>query len=199
VKSVKMFGLGALAALMAMAFVGASSAMAESTQLCSGDPTGGGCGTAITHVHEATLPASQEVMLSSVINVQCDLLFLGDTFGSLGAPLTIHGHFTYSSCSNNCTVTELSASSFINVLKVAHETAVTSIETEVTVSCGFFIKCTYNGIGLEGTVHGPLLSIETNGETTLSGQETERVSGFCPEHAFLDIRTTPLSATYIGE
>jgi hypothetical protein len=194
-----MLGLAALAALMAMAFVGASSAMAESTQLCSGDPTGSGCGTAVTHVHETTLAgeANQGILLSKVIDVRCDVLFLGDTLG-LGAPLIIHGHFTYSGCSGGCVVTEESADSLIEVLKLSHETADVTGEGEVRVHCGFFINCVYNGEELKATAKGPLLSSETNGEATINGQETNRVSGFCPEHAFLDIKTTPLVATYIG-
>src|SRR5436190_2230106 len=107
-----MLGLVALAALMAMAFVGASSAMAENTTLCSNDSEES-C-TEITHVHETTLAgeANQATLLSSVINVKCDVLFLGDTLGP-GEPLLIHGHFTYSNCNNSCVVTEESADSLI--------------------------------------------------------------------------------------
>ena len=189
-----MLGLAALAALLAMAFVGASSAMAGNTQLCSSEA----CGTAVTHVHETTLSGAKATLLSSVINVTCDVLFLGDTLGE-GAPLVIHGNFTYTNCnSGNCTVAEESADSLIEVLRTGHETSSVTGEGEVNVHCGFFINCTYNGEGLESTGKGPLLSSETNGEVSLSGQETSRVSGFCPESAFLDIRTTPLSATYIG-
>jgi hypothetical protein len=199
VKPIKMFGLAALAALMAMAFAGASSAMAEETTLCSNDSTSS-C-SVVTHVHETTLAGSsnQATLLSSVINVKCDVLFLGDTLGEQGSPLLIHGHFTYSGCNNSCVVTEESASSLIEVKKTSHETAKVTGNGEVRVHCGFFINCVYNGTGLEGTSRGPLLALteKTNGETTLSGQETNRVSGFCPEEAFLDITTTPLSATYV--
>jgi hypothetical protein len=203
VKSVKMFGLAALAALMAMAFVGASSAMAEATQLCSGDPTGSGCGTAVTHIHEATLAgvANQATFLNSIITVKCDALYLGDTLGSLanaGSKLVIHGHLTYTNCNNSCTVTEDSADSLLEVEKTGHEAASVTIEAEVHVHCSFFINCVYNGIGLIGTAHGPLLTSETNGDSMILGQKLWIVEGFCPEQTFLDIETTPLSATYIG-
>jgi hypothetical protein len=203
VKSIKMFGLAALAALMAMAFVGASSAMAEATQLCSGDPTGSGCGTSITHVHESTLPgeANQAILLSNILNVKCDVLYLGDTLGSLansGIKLVIHGHFTYTNCNNSCTVTEESTNSLVEVEKRVHETASVVGSGEVRVHCGFFINCVYNFVGLEATAHGPLLSNEINGDATILGQEMNKVEGFCPEHVFLDIKTTPLTATYIG-
>jgi hypothetical protein len=203
VKPIKMLGLAALGALLAMAFVGVSSAMAGTTKLCSTDvetlAEENSCG-AVTHVHETTLSgeANQATLLSSVINVKCDVLFLGDTLGE-GAPLVIHGEFTYTNCNKgSCTVTEESLDSLIEVLRTSHETASVTGEGEVNVHCGFFINCTYNGEGLEGSGKGPLLSSETNGEVTLTGQETSRVSGFCPESAFLDIKTTPLSATYLG-
>jgi len=196
VKSIKMFGLAALAALMAMAFVGASSAMGGGTKLCTSEA----CASTVTHVHQTTLSgeANQATLLSSVINIKCAVLFLGDTLGSLGEPLIIHGEFTYSNCNNGCTLTEESESTLVEILKLGHESASLVLEYEINLHCGFFINCTYNGEGLEGTVRGPLLSTETNGEVSLTGQETSRVSGFCPEHAFLDIKTTPLSATYIS-
>src|SRR5436190_10340054 len=96
-----------------------------------------------------------------------------DTLG-LGAPLVIHGKFTYSNCNNNCVVTEESADALINVLKTGHETASVSGEGEVRVHCGFFINCVYNGEELEATAKGPLLANETNGETSLTeGERTE--------------------------
>jgi len=202
VKPIKMFGLAALAALLAMAFVSASSAMALTTQLCPSDPTSEmvseeSC-KAVTHVHETTLSGAKANLLSSIINVTCDVLFLGDVLGTSGEPLIIHGHFTYTNCNNgSCTVTEVSSDALIEGSATGHDTGSVTGEGEVNVHCGFFINCTYNGEGLEGTGKGPLLSSETNGSVTLTGQETSRVSGFCPESAFLDITTTPLSAGYI--
>ena len=199
-KSIKAFGLASLVALMAMAFIGASSTMAESTQLCTGDPSGS-CGNTITHVHVATLSgsANQATLLSNVINVKCDVLFLGDTLGSLGAPLIIHGGFTYSNCTSGCTVSEVSADSLIEVLKLGHETADVTGEGEVNVHCGIFINCTYNGEGLNGTGKGPLLSSETNGEVVISQQALNKVEGVCPSSLNkLDIVVTPLLATYIS-
>jgi hypothetical protein len=64
-----------------------------------------------------------------------------------------------------------------------------------------FINCTYDGEGLEGMAKGPLNEAEgsktPNGSVVISKQKTHIVSGSCPEEAFLDITTTPLSATYI--
>ena len=52
---IKMFGLAALAALMAMAFVGVNSAMGEETALCKADENPCAAENIITHVHETTL------------------------------------------------------------------------------------------------------------------------------------------------
>jgi len=193
VKAIKMFGLAALAALMAMAFVGASSAMAESTTLCSGD--GSGCG--VTHVHETTLSGAKGKLLTSIINVECDVLFLGNTVAALSSPLVIEGNFTYTNC-GNCTVEEVGGGVEIKVLKLGHETADVVGEGEVHVNCSG-LNCTYNGEGLLGTGKGPLLSSETNGSVVITEQVAKKVSGlFCPSTSKLDITVTPLSATYLG-
>src|SRR6478672_6554514 len=83
------------AVLIAMAFLGTSSAMAESTQLCKADESPCAEGKVIKHVHEETLTGAKAKLLSSLGTVECNLLFLGDTLGS-GSPLVIHGHLTYS-------------------------------------------------------------------------------------------------------
>jgi hypothetical protein len=64
-----------------------------------------------------------------------------------------------------------------------------------------FINCTYDGEGLEGMAKGPLNEAEgsktPNGSVVLTKQKTHIVSGSCPEEAFLDITTTPLTETHV--
>jgi len=201
VKPLKTLSLAALAALMAMAFIGASSAMAEQTGLCRTD--GESC-EAVTHVHETSV--TDALLLNSVGNVKCAVLFLSTSVGTAAAPLVIKGNFTYSGCFRKkifggeeaCTVTEKNGPVEIKVLKTSHETGEVTGKGEVEVKCGTVIECVYNGEGLKGTAKGPLLSTQANGEVTLSEQTTHVVSGaFCPETAKLDITTTPLSATYL--
>jgi hypothetical protein len=200
VKSIKMLGLAAFAALMAMAFLGASSAMAGNTQLCKADETPCAAANVISHVHEQTVSGAPATLLSSLGNVTCNALFLGDTLG-LGAPLVIHGNFTYTGCLRNgnaCTVTEVSTSSLIEVLRTGVETVAVEGSGEVNVHCGLFINCTFNGQELVGAGKGPLL-VSPNGEVSLSEQVTHHVGGgICPETGKLDIRTTPLTAVYIS-
>jgi hypothetical protein len=211
VKPIKMLGLAALAALMAMAFVGASSAMAESTGLCKEDAvlfSGEVCPEAqrIIHVHERNLPGNPGLLLSSVVNFLCEVvLFLGDVISAtnLGNPLEISGHFSYSGCMTEggtaCTISEVSAHAILKVLKLGHELADVTYVLEINLHCGFFINCTYDGEGLTGHALGPLLSSETNGEVRIEEQVTHRVSGVCPETAKLDLLITPhLSSTDIS-
>jgi hypothetical protein len=180
-----------------MAFVSVGSAMAEPTALCDTDPGKGTtevcpAGHLLTHVHEETLSGAKAKLLST-INVECKVLFLGDTLSSLANPLVIHGHFTYTEC-GSCEVEETSADALISILKLGHETADVTGEGTVFVDCGTFLECEYDGEGLEATAKGPLLSTETNGSASLSNQVTHKTGGgfFCPKEAKLDITTTPL-------
>jgi hypothetical protein len=202
-KLLKMFGLAALTALMAMAFAGAGSAMAESTALCEDDPGDNiyaVCDDFIEHVHETTLASAQAKILSSVIDVECDVLFLGSALAALATngPMLIHGSFTYTNCGVGCTVFEENGPGDVKVLKTSHETASVTYAFQIHVECWIFIDCKYNGVGLTGTGKGPLLSSEINGGVTLTEQVLNRVGGsFCPATAKLDITTTPLKETYI--
>src|SRR5262249_35407352 len=185
-----MLGLAALAALLAMAFVGASSAMAEKTVLCSNDSETS-C-TAVTSVHETSVGKAK---LLATPRVECDVLFESTSVGEEAAPQVIEGHFTYTNC--GCTVRERAGTTAsLEILKEGHETASVVGEALVEVNC-FGIVCTYKGEGLKGTAKGPLLSTETNGEVNLSEQEVRGSGSFCPSRGKLDIKTTPLSATYI--
>ncbi len=215
-KPFKMFGLAAIAALMAMAFIGASSAMATfDTALCEVDPHEPEFGEKldcpkeflVKHVHEETLEGEQGVLLSSVLTVKCDVLFLGDvlTTGLLAKvaskeELLISGKFTYANCNNSCTATEENGPAHINVLKEAHELAAVTGKGLVHLVCGAFINCRYVGTGLKGHGLGPLLSGEKlpNGATQISEQSTAKESGsLCPSTAKLDLVTHPLEPIYI--
>jgi hypothetical protein len=208
---IKMLGLAATAALMAMAFVGVGSAVAESTTLCLEDPgEGKECpkgspeSQLITHVHEATLAGNPALLLSSTVEIKCDVLFLGDTTSKSGKPLKVLGNLTYTNCKTSggtaCTVAEKSTDTTASILKLGHELADVTYVFEVNFKCGFLINCTYNGVGLEAHALGPLLAAEVTGETRLEEQTMNKTGGsLCPETAKLDILATPLEAVYIAE
>jgi hypothetical protein len=194
-----MLGLAALAALMAMAFVGASSAMAESTALCSVDQNPCQAANQLGEVNEKSVGTA--TLLSSAINVECIVLFHGTIGTTLASPLVISGNFTYENCNSGCVVTEESPPAEIKVLRTGHETAEVTGEGLVHVNCSGFIDCSYNGVGLKGTAKGPLLSTAANGEVSLQGQTTNKETGgfLCPKTAKLDIVTSPKTqATYIS-
>ncbi|HET7485029.1 MAG TPA: hypothetical protein VFJ64_06580 [Solirubrobacterales bacterium] len=193
-KPIKMFGLAALAALMAMAFVGASSAMAG-TALCGADEAECAEGNIITHFHETSV--GKGVLLATP-KIECSVLFLGEVVGEGEAgQAEIEGNFTYSNCGSGCTVTEESTSSVIEVEQTGHETANVVGEGEFHVNC-IGINCYYNGKGLVATAKGPLLSTAANGEVSLQEQTDKKTKGtFCPSTAKLDIKKTPLIPIYL--
>ncbi len=191
-------GLSAVVILTAIGLPSPLIAMG-STALCSVDVVGGeACPEKfiITHVHESTLSGAKAKILTSIISAECDVLFLGDTVWKLATPLWIEGKFTYTSC-GSCTVEQVGFESLVTVSKVGHETASISYTGEIHVSCSG-LNCYYEFSLVNGTVRGPLLSFESNGEVYILGQTLTKVKGiFCPWTSSLDIGTTPLSQTDI--
>jgi len=194
VKPIKMFGLAVLAALTVMAFVGASSAMAEHTQLCSADQSLCSVGNAVSHVHEMSAGPAK---ILSVPTVECYILFLGDSLG-LANPLIIHGTFTYTTCNNACTITEENGPALVEVLREGTELALVAYELLIHINCFIFINCRYKFTGVIGHALGPLTSSQLNGSTVVSGQELQPESGSCPEETFLDVTFLPLTHAYIS-
>ncbi len=194
-KSIKMLGLALLAALMAMALVGASSAMATTTALCEAEEAV--CAAPVEHVHEESVGHAL-LKFSSFATVECEVLFLGDALnGGLGSPLLIHGTFTYT-CLSNCTATEENGPAEIKVLKTGTEKAAVTGEGLVHLVCG--LNCVYNGVGLEGVGLGALKAANKKGEVTIKEALTNKESGtFCPSTSKLTIRTAPLPTLYISE
>jgi len=196
--SSKIFGLSMLGVLIAMSFSGVQSAYAEGTVQCSIDASPCPKGNVVNHIHLTTLSGAKAKLLTSIINVECDILFLGDLIGMVGSWMVYLGHYTLTNC-GSCTVEEWSGESTIEILKTSHETALAVGEGETHVNCSG-LNCYYNAEGLEGTAKGPLLSSETNGSVSIQEQTVKKVKGlFCPSTNKLDIVITPLSATYITE
>src|SRR5690349_2289170 len=184
-----MFGLAALAALMAMAFVGAPAAMAESTAFCKVDPGEGPeevcpAGKLITHLHAETVAEFPAVVLTTVGNVVCSVLYLADTTAELASPLVLEGTFTYSSCTSGCSITEENGPSEITLLKLGHEKADAKLEILMHVKCSTGINCNYLGNGMKGVFKGALLPF-INGEDEFGSSElTKEAGGFlCPKQA----------------
>lgn len=200
-KPSKTFGLVVLGALISMAFVGASSVMAEETTPCQVDENPCSEGHEITHIHLSTLAGHKLVINTNVLTVECDALGLGEVLKltkELSGLILIHTQATYTNCnSGNCTVSEENGPSKIEVLKEGHETASVVDEVLLHISCSG-LNCRYKGAGLKGTVKGPLLSTESNGEGSLVKQSLSKESGlFCPSTSELTVAATPLEPAYI--
>jgi hypothetical protein len=201
VRHLKIVGLSCLAALTAMAMVGASTASATgSTALCTVDQTPCAAGNLVKHIHEVGTGVK---LLTNIVTVTCTGLFLGDVLSPfLANPLHIVGNFTYSGCKDasegSCEAKELSASSLITVLRTAAEKSEITGEGEVLVKCGSFLHCVYNGKSLKGEGLGALLAAP-NGEAKTEEATTNKVSGFlCPSTSKLDALYKPLTPTYIS-
>jgi hypothetical protein len=226
---IKMLGIAALAALTAMALVGASSAMAtESTQLCKVDRDIEGkteaCASPTTHVHfHDPLALLHAESFGLLVDILCEALFLSSVGGVLGlgtapSPQVIHGSFTYSGphkaggpCINmkkdggteNCqSVTEVGTpGGLLSILREGLELAtVTGSEFEVLVECAG-LHCIYKAEGLKGHALGPLLfKPETNGNVTITNQPVQKVSGFlCPTTSKLTTTQLPLEKIYLAK
>jgi hypothetical protein len=221
-KSIKMLGFTALTALMAMALLGASPAMAEYTTLCSVDEGEGAhevcpANRQFFNVHEATLAGTPAILLAGTIgNILCNELFAGEARLNannepitLARPLIFLGHFTYSSCvrdkpgggTENCTVTETSAEAKAELLKEGAELAKVTGAWKVNFHCGIFINCTYDAENLEGTALGALLNpYEENGGLIFNESVLHKLAGgICPTEAKLDLTTQWLVKVWIEE
>ncbi len=203
-KSLRMFGLAALMALLAMAFVGTGSATAEGlTGLClsEGEEIEGVMRCTVPEIHETSV--ENAALLTSLFTVKCEVLFLGEVTAkgleeSELKPLVVKGKYTFSGCGEGCTVTEEGGPSTLKYLRKGHETAEVTAKATVHTKCAG-IECSYGAEAAAGTAKGALLSSAKNGEVTFSGVTLKKISGsaFCPSTGKLDLKTTPLEPIYI--
>jgi hypothetical protein len=207
VKPVKMLGLIVLTALMAMALTGASPAMAESTAFCAVDPGTGPeevcpAGKLITQVHAVTAEGLNAAVLTNVVDVECEVLYSGETTQELASPLILKGTFTYENCEasggGECAITETGKEpSEISLLKSGHDKATAILEALFLVSCGIFIHCTYKTAGMKGLFKGALLPFKGEEEAFGDAKLTKESGFLCPEEAELDLLVFSLNTFYI--
>jgi hypothetical protein len=200
-----MFGLTALAAVAAMAFIGASSASATSTQLCKVH-TGTTCpaGSATTAVHLVNKAGTVGTLLNSLVNVLClNVLGQGTPLG-LAAPQQIHSTvLSFTNCGtsashNECTVTT-EALPLFNLLYTALDEGTLTAEGGVArVKCTVFgfikIDCKYGTVGLSFNVKGgnpAVLKAENKAVQFIEG------SALCPTESSLDGEVVSLEEVHI--
>jgi hypothetical protein len=195
-----MFGLAAVAAVAAMAFVGATSASATDTQLCTAH-TGLTCGAgnAATSVHQV-LKAGTVGELLGAIDVLCLGFLVEATALGLGAPQAVHSlSQSFSGCGtgsghSNCTVSiPTGQQPLFHLLKTGLDAGVlTALSGQTRLVCSNIgLDCLYDAAGMEFEVGGGELVANETVTTELGGKF------FCPDEGVLDATLETLTDTYV--
>ncbi len=197
-----MFGLAALAAVAAMAFVGATSASADpgKTQICNKAELICQAGNATTSLHLVLTPGTIGKLLAA-INVLCLGVLINATPLGLGAPTqSVHSlsqEFTgcgTSSTHNNCTVTiPAGQQPLYSLTKVALDVGVlTALSGQVRLVCSNIgLDCLYDAEGMEFEAGGNMITANETSVTELGGKF------FCPDEGLLDALLENLTTIYI--
>ena len=195
---IKTFGFAAIATVAAMAFVGATSASATSTQLCKVH-SGLTCeaGNAVTS-HHMVLASGTVGKLLGATNVLCLNILIEATPLGLGNPQSIHTTaFTFTGCGtgaahNNCTV-ETPEQPLADLLKTGLEEGVLTFTSgqQRTQCPNLGINCLYDGAGMEFAVGGQHLTAEETAVTELGGKF------LCPDEGLVDGLFETLADTYV--
>jgi hypothetical protein len=189
---IKIFGLGAVAAVAAMALVGATSASATSTQLCkSHDALTCDTGEGATSV--GMVNQGPGVLLTNLVDVLCLTISVSGTALALANPQLVHiTALSFTNCGtkaahDNCTITVLELP-LTNLLKTGLDTGtITGTNGETLVECenidifGIDIHCIYDATGLQFSVGAQDLTASKTKVDTISGS-------LCPSpsESFLD-------------
>jgi len=198
-----MFGLAAIAAVAAMAFVGASSATASgSTLLCEGntvalDGTGAPACNSPAELHFVSV--GKGTLLNKVLNVQCESLIKAvRTSAALANPVHFSGTLSYSNCTGGCLVKVITQGTILALKTGTELVNVTASGFVVNVNCFGFINCDYNATNLTGHGLGGGVAHVTYNENAVNIQEA--LSGFgCPETAKLDALFVSLNPLFIRQ
>lgn len=209
-REARMAGLAVVAALVAMVWVGPSSASAEvDTALCSSDEWGLlYCAeeNLTNHVHLVDFAATL-LTNSAIPSVACMVLFLGEVLGlaQAPAPQVIHGNFRFVNCNAGCTVAEVAGAGtlggLILVLKVGEDVAqVRGDDFEARVTCAGVIQCSYTGENLVGEGLSAELP-DHAGTVHVNDQPISRLSAgpldICPSSGSLDALLESTTDLYI--
>lgn len=200
---VKVFGLAALAAVVAMAFISATSASAVSTQLCD-NHTGLTCeaGHALTSVHQV-LAAGTVGDLLMLLDVLCLGYLVEASVGALGSGATkqtvtvVSQTFTgcgTSSAHNNCTVTiPTGQQPSFGLLKTGLDAGtLTATSGQARLQCpNLGWNCVYDLEEMEFEVGAGHLTANESATSVLEGKF------FCPNEGFLDALLETLADAHI--
>ena len=195
-----MLGLAAAAAIVAMAFVGATSASAVSTQLCKTHETivceEGQAATTVSMVNEG--PGR---LLTDLVDVICDSINATGTPLAAGAPQSIHvAELDFESCETNggdgCEVSVLEQplasllSTGLDEGTLTGASGLTLVECE-DVIFSTDIHCVYDSTALEFPVGAQHLTANETQVDFISG------GGLCPDESLLDGLLVTTESAYV--
>lgn len=201
---IRMFGLAVLAALVATAFAGATSASANfPTQLCT-EHVSLECpyGSETSGVHQVLATGTVGKLLGALVTILCLNFLVIAAPLSLGTPQEVHGiEMSFTGCGsstshNNCTVTTEEQPLF-SLLKTGLD------EGSLTALSGSFrIQCSNLGIDCKDHTAGSLFA-SSGGHLTANKTpiiaELKVGAGFCPVKGELDGLLETLEPTYVLE
>jgi hypothetical protein len=206
VKFIKTFSLAIVAAVAVMAFVGASSAMATTTALCTVNEASCAEANQVKSIHMVNVGVG--TLLNSTADVLClNILSEAEVLG-LGAPQTIHTKvLKFETCGtnaahNNCEVT-VETLPLLSLLKTGANIGTLTAESGLTkVKCtilGFIkIDCVYDLSGTGFASEGGTAS--SNGllkATKTPAKLAKENKGPCPTESTLDGTLEPLVKSFI--
>jgi hypothetical protein len=201
-----MFGLVALTALAAMAFVGASTATGI-TALCKSNEKICSEGNLVTSLHVASTTGTLTSLLSELGPVLCLNLLVTSKSLQVGDPQKINGEVvSFTGCGtsathNNCIVkfNELPQFALSKTELNLGELVITS--GTFSLECpNLFLKCTYDTPYMNFEVEGALHQTGTgHGMITAEEEGASFMEGtFCPEEMGLDFLLEPLEHIYVA-
>jgi hypothetical protein len=200
---IKTLGLAAMAAMVAMAFVGASTASASSEQIVLCKVAELECKNPYPNPTTLYGHGEKPLALTSIGTIECEnstaevtlLNQLSERPTGHILTFTLEGNCKLGSTKCAVTVIELGGASAVhgsNPLEaiVTAEPLILEVEgkkvemhTSANIKCGFFVNCTYTLDGIEAAV-----TSNEAGEVTMEAKETNmtKSKGICPEIAKMD-------------
>ncbi|HEX7246191.1 MAG TPA: hypothetical protein VF245_11555 [Solirubrobacterales bacterium] len=199
---IKMLGLAAVAAMVAMAFVGASSASADATHIVLCEKAELECGSPFPNPTTIVAHATNPELKTSLGTVICKKSLTETTLLNELSTLGV-GHIlalSFEECAlgkTACTVTVTSLGLLSFVKTGALEgTAKSTGGTKANVHCGFLINCNYGGeptLAVHSSATGETKLLAT--ENTVLAEEGEKF--VCPDESKWIATYTALGTMYI--
>ena len=163
-KLIKMFGLAAVAAIAAMAFIGAGTASAE---LCTANEEPCAAGNVLPNNSEikSSLETGTKAILKGALEIECSVSTVNGKSTQAGNNDPVSGLIeaaTWTTCSPNCTVKAEALNWTSSIKRTGDKTGTLTVSNpKVKITC-LFISCTFTAVG--GTV-------------TLDVEDTEATGG----------------------